>query len=89
MNLRTATICAALAVSVAAAAADSSDRSSPIDRNAACMDRTVDASTGNCVVKDEGIPRRTYPPKPSTPVVTPHAGATAPAWTVRGASAGK
>lgn len=89
MNLRTATICAALAASVPAAAADSSDRTSPVDRNAACMERTVDASTGKCVVKDEGTPRRTYPPRPATPVVAPHAGATAPASTVRGAGAGK
>ncbi|MEO8442030.1 MAG: hypothetical protein ABI547_06045 [Betaproteobacteria bacterium] len=89
MNLRTATICAALAASAPAAAADSSDRSSQIDRNAACMDRTVDASTGKCVVKDEGTPRRTYPPRPAAPVVNPHAGATAPASTVRGAGTGK
>jgi hypothetical protein len=89
MNLRTATICAALAASVPAVAADTTDRTSPIDRNAACMDRTVDASTGKCVVKDEGTPRRTYPPKPAAPVVTPHSGASAPASTVRGAGAGK
>jgi hypothetical protein len=89
MNLSTAAICAALAASVPAAAADSSDRTSPIDRNAACMDRTVDASTGKCVVKDEGTPRRTYPPRPAAPVVTPHTGATAPASTVRGTGTGK
>jgi hypothetical protein len=89
MNLRTVTICAALATSVPAVAADTSDRTSPVDRNAACMDRTVDASTGKCVVKDEGTPRRTYPPRPAAPVVTPHDGATGPASTVRGAGAGK
>lgn len=89
MNLGTATICAALAASVPAAAADTSDRTSPIDRNAACMDRTVDASTGKCVVKDEGTPRRTYPPRPAAPVVTPHAEGTAPTSTARGAGSGK
>jgi hypothetical protein len=89
MNLRTAIVLGAMAASMPAAAADSSDRNSPLDRNAACMDRTVDASTGKCVVKDEGTPRRTYPPRPSAPVVTPHAGATAPASTVGGAGTGK
>jgi hypothetical protein len=78
-----------LAASIPAAAADTSDRTSPIDRNAACMDRTVDASSGKCVVKDEGSPRRTYPPRPAAPVVTPHDGAAAPASTARSAGAGK
>jgi hypothetical protein len=71
MKLRYLMILAACAASAVACAADAPDRSSPMDSNAACMDRTVDASTGNCVVKDEGTPRHTYPPKPPVPVAAP------------------
>ncbi len=78
-----------LTVGAAAYAAESSERTSPIDRNAACMDRTVDASRGNCVVKDDGAPRRTYPPRSSTPAETARPGAGAPASAVRNSSSGK
>ena len=67
-----------LATSPAAMAADSTDRSSPLDDNPQCMDRTTDASAGNCVVKDAGMPRRTDPPKKgaasATRAPTPAAG---------------
>jgi hypothetical protein len=89
MNLLTAIMLAAMAASAPAAAADSSERTSPLDRNAACMDRTVDASIGKCVVKDEGTPRRTYPPNSAAPIVTPHSGTTAPASTIRGLGTSK
>jgi hypothetical protein len=89
MILRIATICVAFAASSAAFGADSSDRTSPLDNNAACMDRNVDASSGKCVVKDEGTPRRTYPPKPAGPSVSPRTGATGPASTVHGTGSSK
>ena len=53
-----------------ASAADTPSRTSPVDANAACMDRGVDSSSGNCVTKDEGSPRRAYPTKSSAPVST-------------------
>ena len=70
MKLRYLMILAAFTVSSVACAADSPERTSPVDNNAACMDRTVDSSTGNCVVKDEGMPRHVYPGRPSAPVAT-------------------
>jgi hypothetical protein len=51
----------ALALSQTAHAADSGD-TSPYDTNPACMDTTVDASTGKCVIQTEGTPRQKYPP---------------------------
>jgi hypothetical protein len=65
-----------------AVAADANDRTSPLDSNPACMERTTDASSGNCVIKDEGRPRQTYPPRASTGAgsATP---ASAPAATVK------
>ncbi len=69
MKREFALIVTLLAMSPAAPAADTSDRTSPLDTNPACMDRTTDASTGNCVVPDEGKPRHAYPPKSSA--VTP------------------
>jgi hypothetical protein len=89
MMLRITLFCGALAANAGALAADSSERNSPVDNNAACMDRNVDASSAKCVVKDDGTPRRTYPPKPSSPAVTPRAGTTGPASTVRGNGSGK
>lgn len=75
MRLPNLMILTILATSPAAMGADSTGRSSPLDDNAACMDRTTDASTGNCVVKDEGTPRRTHPPKkaPASPAPAPAA----------------
>lgn len=78
-----------LAAGAAAHAAESSERASPVDRNAACMDRTVDASSGNCVLKDEGGPRRTHSPRSATPAETARTGAGAPASAVRNSGAGK
>jgi hypothetical protein len=66
MRLRYWMILTVLAMSPVAMSADLGDRASPVDNNAACMDRTTDASSGNCVVKDEGTPRHTYAPKAST-----------------------
>src|SRR4051812_41388446 len=71
MKLRLPLLLLSLCVSHSAISADTTDRTSPVDRNAACMDRTVDSSTGNCVVQQEGTPRRTYPPRPATPAPTP------------------
>lgn len=65
MRLTNLMIVTMLAMSPVASGADTTDRSSPVDKNAACMDRMTDAATGNCVVKDEGTPRHTYPPKKS------------------------
>ena len=82
MTLDRAMIFAAAAISTLAGAADSPDRASPIDRNPACMDRAVDASNPDCVVKDDGTPRRTYPPKSPTAVGSPASAPAAPASTV-------
>jgi len=87
--LRITIFCIALAAHPAALAADSPERSSPVDNNAACMDRNVDASSAKCVVKEEGTPRHTYPPKSSGPAVNPRAGTIGPASTVRGTASGK
>ena len=89
MKLDDLIILATFMAGTVAYAADSPDRTSPMDSNAACMDRTVDASTGNCVVKDEGTPRRTYPPKPSAPVSAPAPAPTSPVSTVRKSATGK
>ncbi len=89
MRLRNLMILTALAMSAAAMGADSTDRSSPLDKNPACMDRTTDASTGNCVVKDEGTPRRTYPPRQSPANVTSAPAPVAAAPTVRKSATGK
>ncbi len=89
MNLHYTMILAILAISAAASAADTTDRASPLDNNAACMDRTVDATTGKCVVKDEGTPRRTYPQRPAAPIAAPAPAPTSPASTVRKSGTGK
>jgi hypothetical protein len=78
-----------LAISPAAMGADSTDRASPLDSNAACMDRTTDASSANCVVKDEGTPRQTYPPKQSPANATPAPAPAAATPTVRKSATGK
>lgn len=73
----------------AASAADTPSRTSPVDANAACMDRGVDSSSGNCVTKDEGSPRRTYPPKSSAPVNPSSAAPVAASPTVRKSATSK
>jgi len=88
MRLPNLMILTILAMSPAATGADSTDRSSPLDNNAACMDRTTDASTGNCVVKDEGAPRHTYPPKKSPASATPAPAPAAASSTVRKSATG-
>lgn len=90
MERRILMVLAALAMPFAVNAADSTDRSAPYDSNPACMDRTADASTGNCVIKDEGTPRHIYPPRPSTASAAPAsapASTAAPTTTVRRAPA--
>ena len=89
MRLPNLMILAILAISPAAMGADSTDRASPLDNNAACMDRTTDASSANCVVKDEGTPRQTYPPKKSPPSTTPAPAPAAASPTVRKSATGK
>jgi hypothetical protein len=68
----------ALFTSSYAWSADTSDRTYPVDSNSACMDRTVDASIGNCVEKTDGTARHTYPARAVTAVSAP-AAAPAPA----------
>ena len=75
-----------LATNPAAMAADSTERSSPLDDNPQCMDRTTDASAGNCVVKDAGMPRRTHSPK-KVPASATRASAPAAASQTMGKSA--
>jgi hypothetical protein len=87
MHLSCALAIAALMASGPTVAADSSERTSPVDRNAKCMERTVDSSSGDCVVKDEGRPRRTHPPKAAPGAITPPSATTAPA--ARGAGSSK
>ena len=79
MRLRYLMVLTAFTLSAAAMGADSTDRVAPYDRNPACMDRATDASSGDCVVKDEGTPRRTYPPKqtPASVTYAPAPGSTA------------
>jgi hypothetical protein len=89
MELRLLFLITALMLGPAALAADSAERTSPYDRNPACMDRSTDASSGNCVVQDEGTPRHTYPPKQAagTPTTLPAANSPAVPATVRRAPA--
>ena len=89
MRLPNLMILAILAMSPAAMGADSTDRSSPFDNNAACMDRTTDASTGNCVVKDEGTPRHAYPPRKSPAGATSAPAPAAASSAVRKSATGK
>jgi hypothetical protein len=84
MYLRSLCIVVALASSSTASAADFSDRASPADSNAACMDRAVDASSGNCILKEEGTPRRAYAPKSSATTPAPRTGNTTPSPAVKG-----
>jgi len=85
---------ALFAFSQGAGAIDANDQS-PYDKHPECLDRNVDSSTGNCVIKDEGTPRHYYPPRtavtPSTPTTpaTPAAPVvpTAPATQQRAPSA--
>ena len=88
MKIRTLLILFVFATVPRAMGADTNDRTSPVDKNAACMDRTVDASSGNCVVKDEGTPRRTYPPKQSPAVAAPATAPVAAPATARKAASG-
>ena len=54
-------ILTALGSGSGALAADSSDRSSPLDNNPACMDRTTDSASDKCTIADDGTPRHVYP----------------------------
>ena len=54
-----AIILAILANSSVAMSADSTERTSPLDDNPECMERT----NVGCGVKDDSTPRRTHPPK--------------------------
>ena len=70
---------ALIAISQCAGAVDASDKS-PYDKHPECLDRNVDSSKGDCIIKDDGTPRHTYPQRlkvtpnspgtPSTPAVT-------------------
>jgi hypothetical protein len=89
MPLRILLALTILSTATVAAGAASTDASSPFDKNPACMDRTTDASTGNCVIKDEGTPRHAYPPKTPPAAVTPRpASAPADNSTVRKSATG-
>jgi hypothetical protein len=50
----------------ATASVSPSDDRSQFDKHPECMDRSVDASSGNCIIQDAGKPRHRYPPKPQT-----------------------
>jgi len=60
MKLLWIAVLAAMACSAPVRAAD--DRS-PYDKNPACMDRNVDSTQADCVIKDDGKPRHKYPPR--------------------------
>ncbi len=60
MKLLWIAVLAAMACSTPVRAAD--DRS-PYDKNPACMDRNVDSTQADCVIKDDGKPRHKYPPR--------------------------
>lgn len=68
---------------VLAIPAYAADDRSPYDKNPACLDRNVDSSTGDCVIKDDGTPRHRYPPRATTPFAQPKA---TPAASVRKSS---
>ncbi len=89
MLIRTGIVLVLLGLGPATAAAQSAQGSAPPDRNEACMDRKVDSSSGDCIIKDEGTPRHTYPPKraPAQPIAKPSG--PAPSSTVRGSGSGK
>lgn len=70
MKLEYLALIAALALSQSALASDAGDRS-PADKNPKCMDRTTDSSTGDCIIKGEGMPRQKYSPKPQIKPATP------------------
>ena len=84
MKLMTLIIFSAIAASQPVLAAD--DRS-PYDKNPACMDRNVDSTQSDCVIKDDGTPRQKYPPR-TAPVATPKPAAPAgqPSAVLRGAA---
>jgi hypothetical protein len=88
MKIRLICFLLALCASAVAAAADSTGKS-PMDRNQACMDRTVDSSSGDCIIKDDGTPRQTYPPKRAPAQPAPKPAATAPFSTTRGSSSSR
>ena len=57
-------------ISPFAVAADSGERSSPLDNNPGCMDRSKDASSPECTPQTEGQPRHyVQPVKPTAPPV--------------------
>lgn len=64
-------ILAMVAISQPAFAADAR---SPYDKNPACLERNVDSTKSDCLIKDDGTPRQTYPPRKTTG--TPPAAAT-------------
>ncbi len=83
MKLRYLLILTALVSSPTAHAADSGERSSPVDNNPACMDRTKDAASPECIPQTKGKPRHYVKPvKPVTP------SAQAPAMAPQGKAAG-
>ena len=61
MRIELLVLAIALALGAQANAADNSG-ASPYDTNPACMDARTDASTGNCIIQDQGTPRHKYPP---------------------------
>ena len=89
MKLSHLMILTILVTSPAAMAADSTERSSPLDDNPQCMERTTDSSTGNCVVKDAGTTRRTHPPKKLPASAAPASAPAAAAPTMGKSATGK
>jgi hypothetical protein len=78
----------ALCACAAATAADSTGKS-PMDRNQACMDRTVDSSRGDCIIKDDGAPRHTYPPKRAPAQPAPKPAVSAPSTATQDSSSSR
>jgi hypothetical protein len=64
------------ATSAKASVSPSDDRS-PFDKHPECMNRSVDASSGNCIVQNAGTPRHRYPPKPQVTGKPPTASSSA------------
>jgi|1186.fasta_scaffold530468_2 hypothetical protein len=82
-------VSAMMAAGQHATAADTNERTSPVDSNPACMDRTTDASSGDCLIKDKGRPRHTYPPPaPRGGVIATPGPVPAPSATLNKSAAG-
>lgn len=60
--MRVAMIAGAMMLAALPGMAPAQVPASPYDTNPSCTERTTDSNAPECVVKQEGEPRRTYPP---------------------------